>query len=226
MDKLAQIKALIGTDAKVAEEITKYCRQIKANCKILNMKSYVLERLDKKYDMNIIEEYLDKITDLKHKVRDNTKVVIHDITVNSSFKINDVLVELQCRLNEDTENYFTIEIHGGIIVNDEMWGNNYCMVKKDSNITNFNLEHFNKLDILSQTCAQNGSVNEDSKTKNYYDEPFDEKNYFDYDENDEEERGIIDLKLFVEVCKNNFPDVNPIEMFDMIMLCLIYCYKV
>jgi len=225
MDKLEQIKSLIGNDATVADEVIKYCRQIKTNSKVLNMKTYVLEKLDKTYNMNILEQYLDKITDLKHKVRDNTKDCHHDITVNSSFKINNVLVDLQCRLNEDTENYFTIEIDGGIIVNDEMWGNDYCMVKKDNNITNFNLKYYHKLDNLSQFCVYNGFVNEDSNINNYYNEPFDEKNYFDYNENDEEERGIIDLKLFVEVCKNNFPDVNPIEMFDMIMLCLIYCYK-
>ena len=45
------------------------------------------------------------------------------------------------------------------------------------------------------------------------------------DKHKENEKGVIDLKLFVEVCKTHFPDVNPIEMFDMIMLCLIYCYK-
>lgn len=130
MDKLAQIKALIGTDAKVAEEITKYCRQIKANIKILNLKSYVLERIYKKYDMNIIEEYLDKITDLKYKYLDNTRDVNHEIKVYSSFKINDILVELIWEMNEDREQYFTIKIDGKPIICDESWGYDYCMVKK------------------------------------------------------------------------------------------------
>ena len=34
------------------------------------MKSYVLEKIDKTSDINTIEQYLDKITEIKHKVRD------------------------------------------------------------------------------------------------------------------------------------------------------------
>ena len=110
-----------------------------------------------------------------------------------------------------------------------MWGNDYCMIKQDIDINNFNLKHYHKLDKLSQTCAQYGWVDEEKEDKknpkDYYETPFDEKDYIDYDENLEDEKGVINLELFVEVCKNKFPDVNPIEMFDMIMLCLIYCYK-
>ena len=54
MDKLEQIKSLIGNDATVADEVIKYCRQIKTNSKVLNMKSYVLEMLDKTYNRHIL----------------------------------------------------------------------------------------------------------------------------------------------------------------------------
>lgn len=47
MDKLAQIKSLIANDAKVADKVIKYCNQVKNNSKVLNMKSYVLKKLDK-----------------------------------------------------------------------------------------------------------------------------------------------------------------------------------
>jgi hypothetical protein len=103
------------------------------------------------------------------------------------------------------------------------------MIKKDKDISNFNLKYYNKLDNLSQICAQYGFVNEEKEDKknpkDYYETPFDEKDYIDYDENIEDEKGIIDLKLFVDICKNKFPEIDPIEMFDVIMLCLIYCYK-
>lgn len=80
---------------------------------------------------------------------------------------------------------------------------------------------------MSQTSAYNGSGSIIKKLDNKDDDEkyFNEKNYIDYDEDKEGEKGIIDLKLFVEVCKTNFPNVNPIEMFDMIILGLIYCYK-
>ena len=213
------IQNLIGTNVRVAEEIAKYCQQVKTNSKFLNMKSYVLEKIDKTYNLNILKQYLDKITVLKHKVCDNTKDVHHKIKVYSSFEINNVLVDFKCHVNEDTEEYFTIEIDGETIVNDEFFGYEYCMVKKDSDITNFNLKHYHTLDNLSNNCALNECIIEDDETR------FDEKDYIDYDKNKENEKGIIDLKLFVEVCKKKFPDVNPIEMFDMIMLCLIYYYK-
>ena len=80
---------------------------------------------------------------------------------------------------------------------------------------------------MTETCVYNGSGSIIKKL-DYQDDDethFDEKNYIDYDESKEDKKGVIDLKLFVEVCKNKFSDVNPIEMFDMIMLCLIYCYR-
>lgn len=228
-DNINQIKTLIGTNPKIAEEIAKYCEKIKTNNKILNMKPYVLEKIDKTYDINIIEQYLDKIIELKHKVRDNTKDCHHEIKIHSSFKINDVLVDLKCEINEDTDTYFIINIDEETIINDEVWGMDYCMIKKDIYINNFNLKHYYKLDDMSQKCAYNGSVDEEKEDKknpiDYSETSFNEIDYIDYDENLEDEKGVIDLKLFVEVCKNKFPDVNPIEMFDMIMLCLIYCYK-
>ena len=69
-------------------------------------------------------------TFLKYKYIDNTGDVHHDIKVHSSFKINNVLVDLKCALNEDTENYFTIEINGKTIINDEFFSYECCMVKR------------------------------------------------------------------------------------------------
>lgn len=229
INQINEIKKLIGSDSTIAEEIIKYCQKIKNKSKILNIKSYVLEKIDKTYDINTIEQYLDKITELKHKVRDNTKDCYHDIKIHTSLKINEVLVDFKCEMDEDHEDNFIINIDGKTIIVDEMWGNDYCMIKKDKDISNFNLKHYNKLDKLSQTCANYGWVDEEKEDKinpkDYYETSFDEKDYIDYDENIEDEKGVINLELFVEVCKNKFPDVNPIEMFDMIMLCLIYCYK-
>ena len=205
----------------------KYCQKIKNKSKILDIKSYVLEKIDKTYktyNMNIIEQYLDKITDLKHKVKDNTKDCHHKIKINSSFKINGILVDFKCEINEDREEYFIITIDGKTIINDEYFGYDYCIIKQDKNIINFNLKHYHKLDELSQICTKYGFVNEekeDNDEKDY----FDEKDYIVYDKNLEYEKGVIDLELFVEICKNKFPDINPNEIFDMVMLCLIYCYK-
>ena len=228
-NQINKIKELIGSDSNIAEEIIKYCQKIKNKSKSLIMKSYVLEKIDKTSDINIIEQYLDKITELKHKVRDNTKDCYHDIKIHTSLKINEVLVDFKCEMDEDHEDNFIIKIDGKTIIVDEAWGMDYCMIKQDNNINNFNLKYYHKLDVLSQTCAQYGWVNEEKEDKNnpkdYYETPFDGKDYIDYDENIEDEKGVIDLKLFVDICKNNFPDVNPIEMFDMIMLCLIYCYR-
>jgi hypothetical protein len=228
-NQINKIKELIGSDSNIAEEIIKYCQKIKNKSKSLIMKSYVLEKIDKTYDINIIDQYLDKITELKHKVRDNTKDCYHDIKIHTSLKINEVLVDFKCEMNEDHEDNFIIEIDGKTIIVDEAWGNDYCMIKQDIDISKFNLKHYHKLDELSQTCAQYGFVNEEKEDKknpkDYNETLFDGKDYIDYDENIEDEKGVIDLKLFVEVCKNNFPDINPIEMFDIIMLCLIYCYR-
>ena len=228
-DKINQIKALIGSDSNIAEEIIKYCQKLKNKSKILNMKSYILGKINKTYNINIIEQYLDKITEIKHKVRDNTKDCYHDIKIHTSFKINEILVDFKCEMDEDHEDNFIINIDGKTIIVDEIWGNDYCMIKKDNDIRNFNLQYYHKLDKLSLTCAQYGWVDEEKEDKknpqDYYETPFDEKDYIDYDENLEDEKGVIDLELFVDVCKNKFPDVNPIEMFDMIMLCLIYCYR-
>ena len=229
INQINEIKKLIGSDSNIAEEIIKYCQKIKNKSKNLIMKSYVLEKINKTSDINIIEQYLDKITELKHKVRDNTKDCYHDIKIHTSLKINEVLVDFKCEMNEDHEDNFIIKIDGETIIVDEAWGNDYCMIKQDIDISKFNLKHYHKLDKLSQTCANYGCVDEEKedkkKSKNCNEPYFDEKDYIDYDENIEDEKGIIDLKLFVEICKNKFPDVNPIEMFDMIMLCLIYCYK-
>jgi len=229
INEINQIKKLIGSDSNIEEEIIKYCQKIKNKSKILIMKSYVLEKIDKTYDINTIDQYLDKITELKHKVRDNTKDCYHDIKIHTSLKINEVLIDFKCEMDEDHENNFIINIDGKTIINDEEWGNDYCMIKKDKDISNFNLKHYNKLDKLSQTCAQYGWVDEEKEDKknpkDYYETPFDEKDYIDYDENIEDEKGVIDLKLFVDICKNKFNDINPIEIFDIIMLCLIYCYK-
>ena len=229
INQINEIKKLIGTDSNIAEEIIKYCQKIKNQSKILIMKSYVLEKIDKTYDINTIEQYLDKITELKHKVRDNTKDCYHDIKIHTSLKINEVLVDFKCEMDEDHEDNFIIKIDGKTIIVDEAWGMDYCMIKKDQDISKFNLKHYHKLDVLSQTCAQYGWVDEEkedkkkSEYKDYID--YDEKDYIDYDENIEDEKGVIELKLFVDICKNKFPEINPVQMFDIIMLCLIYCYK-
>ena len=83
-------------------------------------------------------------------------------------------------MNEDHEDNFIIKIDGKTIINDEEWGMDYCMIKKDKDISNFNLKHYHKLDVLSQTCTQYGFVNEEKedKKKSEY------KNYIDYDEKD------------------------------------------
>jgi len=231
MDKLAQIKTqigtLIGTDNKIADEIIEYCQQVKTNNKILNMKSYVLTKLeDKTYNINkninILEKYLTTLTKLKHKIRNLTEDCHHRVIINSSFKMNDILIELECEINEDTDSIFIIKFDGKTIIYDENWGFDYSMIKKDSEITNFNLKNYYKLDQISHSCALYGSycINDD------YDETdFDEKNYVDYNTFQENQKGVIDLKLFVEICKNKFADAHPIEMFDVIMLCLIYCYN-
>jgi hypothetical protein len=103
------------------------------------------------------------------------------------------------------------------------------MIKQDKNIINFNLKHYHKLNELSQICTKYGFVNEEKEDNKKYkkcnETYIDEKDYIDYDKNFEDEKGVIDLELFVEICKNKFPNNNPIEIFDMIMLCLIYCYK-
>ena len=226
INQINEIKKLIGSDSNVAEEIIKYCQKIKNKSKILNMKSYFLEKIDKTYDINAIDQYLDKITELKHKVYDNTKDCYHDIKIHTSLKINEVLVDFKCEKNEEHEDKFIINIDGETIINNEVWGKDYCMIKKDNNKSKFNLKHYHKLDKLSQICANYGWVDEDKKDYIDYDENIeDEKDYIYYDENIEDEKGVIDLKLFVDICKNKFPDINPIEMFDIIMLCLIYCYK-
>lgn len=160
-------------------------------------------------------------------MRDNTKDCHHKKEINSSFKIDGILVDFKCKINEDHEEYFIITIDGKTIINDEYFGYDYCMIKRDKNIINFNLKHYHKLDELSQICTKYGFVNEE---KDYIDEKEDneeneEKDYIYYDKNLEDEKGVIDLELFVEICKNKFPNNNPIEFFDMIMLCLIYCYK-
>lgn len=228
-NQINKIKELIGSDSNIAEEIIKYCQKIKKN-KSQHMKSYVLKNIDKTSDINIIEQYLDKITEIKHKVFDNTEDCYHDIKIHTSFKINEILVEFKCEIDEDHEDNFIIKIDEKPIIIDEMWIMDYCMIKKDNNINNFNLQYYCKLDKLSQTCAQYGFVNEEKEDKknpkDYYEKLFDEKNYIDYDKNLEDEKGVIDLELFVDVCNNKFPDINPIVMFDMIMLCLIYCYKI
>lgn len=54
INQINEIKELIGTDSNIAEEIIKYCQKIKNKSKSLNMKSYVLEKIDKTYDINII----------------------------------------------------------------------------------------------------------------------------------------------------------------------------
>ena len=61
---------------------------------------------------------------------------------------------------------------------------------------------------------------------NYYEQiNFDKTEYIDYDEKEKDSSSVLDLQVFVEICKKDFPDINPIQMFDVIMLCLIYCYK-
>ena len=233
-EQISNIESLIGTDDEVAEEIIKYCQQVKTKSKILNMKSYVLENLDKIYDLPIIEQYLDKITELKHKVLDNVLEFGGELTraiiVDLSFKINKVFVKLECEnveYSDDFKSKIRIRINGKTIMSvytDEVWENCYYMIKKDSNITNFNLEHYNKLHKLSECCSSYGSIDKD-----YYEQiDFDETEYIDYDEKDYKKKdtcSVLDLKVFVEVCKKDFPDVNPIQLFDVIMLCLIYCYK-
>jgi len=226
INQINKIKELIGSDSNIVKEIGKYCEHIKNKSKIQNMKLYVLKKIDKTYDMNIIDKYLDNITDLKHKVRDNTKDCYHDIKIHTSFKINEILVDFKCQMDEDHENNFIINIDRKTIIDDEAWGMDYCMLKKDNDIINFNLKLYHKLDNMSQTCAQYGWVDEKKEDKkNNYETPFDEKDYIDYDENIEDEKGVIDLKLFVDVCKDKFPDAHPVHMFDVIMLCLIYCYS-
>jgi hypothetical protein len=110
INQINEIKKLIGSDSNIAKEIIKYCQKIKNKSKILNMKSYVLEKVDKTYDINTIDQYLDKITELKHKVRDNTKDCYHDIKIHRSLKINEVLVDCKCEMNEDNENNFIMKI--------------------------------------------------------------------------------------------------------------------
>ena len=232
-EKISHIVSLIGTDDEVVEEIIKYCQQVKTKSKILNMKSYVLEKLDKTYSMPIIEQYLDKITELKHEVSDNVTEfrshLIKNITVKSCFRIDKVFVKLECEnleYGDHFENKIIIKINGKTIMSvytEEVWENCYYMIKKDSNITNFNLEHYNKLHKLSEYCLSYG----DWCTYKDYNEQidFDEKKYIDYDEKEKDTCSVLDLKVFVEVCKKDFPDVNPIQMFDVIMVCLTYCYK-
>jgi len=175
INQINEIKKLIGSDSNIAEEIIKYCKKIKNKSKILNIKSYVLEKIDKTYDINTIDQYLDKITELKHKVRDNTKDCYHDIKIHTILKINEVLVDFKCEMDEDHEDNFIINIDGKTIIVDEMWGNDYCMIKQDKDISNFNLKHYNKLDKLSQTCAQYGWVDEEKEEENDCNEPpFDE----------------------------------------------------
>jgi antitoxin component YwqK of YwqJK toxin-antitoxin module len=111
-NQIDKIKELIGSDSNIAEEIIKYCQKIKNKSKSLIMKSYVLEKIDKTYDINIIEQYLDKIAELKHKVRDNTKDCYHDIKIHTSLKINEVLVDFKCEMNDDHEDNFIIKIDG------------------------------------------------------------------------------------------------------------------
>ena len=162
-------------------------------------------------------------------MRDNTKDCHHKKEINSSFKIDGILVDFKCKINEGHEEYFIITIDGKTIINDEYFGYDYCMIKRDKNIINFNLKHYHKLDELSQICTKYGFVNEEKedkkKSKKDNETYFDEKDYIVYDKNLEDEIGVINLELFVEICKNKFPDINPNEIFDMIMLCLIYCYK-
>ena len=94
-DKISHIKSLIGTDNEVVKEILKYCNQIKKNAKILDAKNYVLEKIDKTYDIPIIKQYLDKITNVKCTSNwGNSRECHHEITADISCKINNVLVEL------------------------------------------------------------------------------------------------------------------------------------
>ena len=217
-EQIGHIKSLIGTDIKVAEEIIKYCNQIKKNTKILDAKTYVLEKIDKTYDIPIIEKYLDKITNLEYEGNgDNSYDCHHEVVVNISCKINDMFVELKYGIVEDDTYYFIIEIDNEKIIYDESWVHEYCMVKKDSNITNFNLEHYYQLESFAEIYAFNGYIE-----RIIYETDFDVANYIDYIEN-ENKKGVIDLKTFVDICKIKCPDVNPIQMFDVIMLFLIHC---
>jgi len=165
INQINKIKELIGSDSNIVKEIGKYCEHIKNKSKIQNMKSYVLKKIDKTYDTHIIDKYLDNITNLKHKVRDNTKDCYHDIKIHTSFKINEILIDFKCQMDEDHENNFIINIDGKTIIDDEEWGMDYPILKKDNDITNFNLQHYHKLDVLTHTCAQYGWVNEKKEDK-------------------------------------------------------------
>jgi len=224
-DKINKIKELIGTDSKVAEEISKYCQKIKTKYKIINMKKYVQENLDKTNDTSIIEQYLDKITELHHKVTNNTKDCHHEVKICFKFEINGVLIDFNSELNEDHEKYLIINIDENPIVNDYGFIHEYCMIKNDDKITNFNLKKYYKLTEMSEVCVFNSYINFDSFEKNYDEEDFNEKNYIKYDKKQELKKGIIDFKLFVDLCKDKFPEANPTQMFDVIMLCLIYCFS-
>jgi len=222
-DKISHIKSLIGTDSKVVEEIIKHCNQIKQNTKILDAKTYVLDKIDKTYDLPIIEQYLDKITNLQSKGNsDNSYDCHHEVTVDISFTINNMFVKLKCGIVEDDTYYFIIEIDDEKIILDESWAHEYCMVNKDNNITNFNLEHYYQLESFAQTYAYNGYIEHI-----IYETDFDVANYNDFDETkyleNENEKGVIDLKNFVNICKIKCPDVNPIQLFDVIMLFMIHC---
>ena len=223
INKINEIKKLIGTDVKIVEEIGKYCEYITKKNKIRNMKSYVLKKIDKTYDMSIIDKYLDDITNLKHHVIDNSKDCHHEIKILSKFKINGVFVDFKCNCIEDDCHSFVLKIDKKNIIIDEYYSDDYCMIKKDDNKTNFNLLYYYRLDYMTQICSHYGVVKEE--TEEYIDMNLNEKDNIEYNEEKQYEKGVIDLKLFVDVCKNKFPDTNPVHMFDTIMLCLIYCYS-
>ena len=153
LDKINEIKKLIDSDSNIAEEIIKYCEKIIVKSKILNMKLYVLEKIDNTYDINTIKIYLDKITELNYKVYNNNKDCYHDIQIHISFKINEVLIDFKCKKEEGLDNNFIININEQTIINDNIW-HDYCMIKKDNDNYKFNLNHYYNLDFLSNICAE------------------------------------------------------------------------